>query len=155
MSSFRIIPLSEAAASSARAGQTEPAQAVDSVIADEAHAFPCRHCLTDAAPGEKLLLLPHSPFEQVGPYAEVGPIFVHADACPRWERPGEIPDQLRRRLLALRGYDARERMVAADVVDGRELETLLSKLLARPEVEFVHARFARPGCFACRIERAT
>ncbi|MGZ3429682.1 MAG: DUF1203 domain-containing protein [Polyangia bacterium] len=30
----------------------------------------------------------------------------------------------------------------------------LERLLARGDVAFVHARFARTGCFACGIERA-
>jgi hypothetical protein len=124
------------------------------IVADEPGAFPCRHCLRDAEPGEPLLLASHSPFALPGPYKEVGPVFVHQERCERWRDAG-VPEQLRRRLLALRGYDRRQTLVGAVVVEGATLEAELAQLLARSDVDFVHARFARPGCFACRIERAS
>jgi hypothetical protein len=45
-------------------------------------------------------------------------------------------------------------MIEADVVDGRELETCVSRILGRPAVAYAHIHFARPGCFACRVDRA-
>jgi len=44
-------------------------------------------------------------------------------------------------------------MVAADVVDGRELSGQLDWMLARREVTYVHVHNAKPGCFACRVTR--
>jgi hypothetical protein len=46
-------------------------------------------------------------------------------------------------------------MVAADVVDGKAMDRLLGELLGRPDVELVHVRNARPGCFACEVRRPT
>jgi hypothetical protein len=57
-------------------------------------------------------------------------------------------------VLALRGYDRAQLLVDAAIIDGAALEPELDRLLARDDVDFVHVRFARPGCFACRIERA-
>jgi len=37
-------------------------------------------------------------------------------------------------------------------VDG--LEPLIARFLALPEVDYLHAHFARRGCFAARIDRA-
>jgi Protein of unknown function (DUF1203) len=122
------------------------------IVADKPAAFPCRHCLRDAEPGELLLLASHSPFAQPGPYKEVGPVFVHASRCERW-RGADVPLQLRRRLLALRGYDRGQAMVDAEVVEGAAFEAELARLFSRRDVDFVHVRFARPGCFACRVER--
>jgi len=45
-------------------------------------------------------------------------------------------------------------MVAADIVEGREMVPLVHRLLAEPGVEYLHAHFARRGCFAARIEPA-
>ena len=126
---------------------------VELTTADAPHAFPCRHCLRDAEPGEKLLLFSHSPFVQPGPYREVGPVFAHLEPCAR-SAGGAVPDQLRRRLLAVRGYDRDQRLIACDVAEGNELESLSGAFLARPEVAYVHVRFARAGCYACRIDRA-
>ena len=45
--------------------------------------MPCRHCLTDIKAGEPYLILAHRPFSSVQPYAEQGPIFLHAESCSR------------------------------------------------------------------------
>ena len=45
---------------------------------------PCRHCLDDIAKGAPMLVLAHRPFPAPQPYAEVGPIFVHGEDCPRY-----------------------------------------------------------------------
>src|SRR5688572_26743355 len=45
--------------------------------------LPCRHCLRHIAVGEPYLTLAHRPFPKTQPYAETGPIFLHADECER------------------------------------------------------------------------
>jgi hypothetical protein len=122
------------------------------VVADEPHSFPCRRCMTDAAPGERLLLLPYDPFPSESPYTGQGPIFVHADGCEPFRQNGEVPDQLRRRQLAIRAYDRDAMMVGCDVVDGTFLEGAAQRLLAIPGAAYAHVHYARPGCFACRVE---
>lgn len=143
---MRIIPIPTEVAERVRVG-LEPA-----VARVAQGGEPCRHCLEDAAPGETMLLFSYSPFATGGPYREQGPIYVHARACARFAG-AEIPEQVRRRLVALRGYDAKGDMLEADVVDGRQLGPLLDRLLDREDVAFVHVRNARPGCFACEIRR--
>ena len=61
----------------------EYGNALEPIVADELHAFPCRHCLRDAEIGEPMLLVSHSPFALPGPFKEVGPLFVHANGCAR------------------------------------------------------------------------
>jgi hypothetical protein len=39
-------------------------------------------------------------------------------------------------------------------VEGAEVEGLIEKLLANPEVAYLQAHFAKRGCYAARIERA-
>src|SRR5450432_1574756 len=153
MISFRIEPIESAAVENARARLQQHDPTVELVIADEPNSYPCRHCLEDALPGERMLLFSHSPFEKLGPYKEFGAVFAHERSCVRATSPA-IPEQLRRRLLALRGYSADQKILAADVVQGAALEPLLEELLRKPEVAYVHARFAKFGCFACRIDRA-
>jgi hypothetical protein len=57
-------------------------------------------------------------------------------------------------LISLRAFDASNMMVDADVVQGAELEPLIQRFLALPEVAFLQAHHARRGCYAARIERA-
>jgi len=150
---MHIIPLATEVVERWRSrGVDEYGNTLAPIVADAPAAFPCRHCLRDAEPGERMLLASHSPFALPGPYKEVGPVFVHADACARFAG-SELPLQLRRRLLAVRGYDRAQSLVDFAVVEGAAVDGELERLLARDDVAFVHVRFARPGCFAARIER--
>ena len=64
-----------------------------------------------------------------------------------------IEDDWRRRLLAVRGYDAASMMTTSDVVDGSGVEDALAAAFADQATDFVHVHYARPGCFACRADR--
>ena len=122
-----------------------------------AHAAPCRVCLQDALPGESVYLCTYSPFERAVPYWSAGPIFVHAHRCTPYAASAsaaEVPDALARRLLSLHAHDAAGHMHAADVVAGAELTARAERFFAEdPRITVLHVHHARPGCFACRIER--
>ena len=53
---------------------------------------PCRHCLKNVAAGEPYLVLAYRPFPDLQPYAETGPIFLHAEACERAEDAEALPE---------------------------------------------------------------
>jgi hypothetical protein len=118
---------------------------------------PCRHCLEDVAVGEEYLILAYRPFDNINPYTESGPIFLHAKACERHPSTEDMPGMLRRSTqMIVRGYSADERIVygtGAVVSTDRIAETAAS-LLTRGDVEFVHVRSATNNCFQCRIDRA-
>lgn len=42
----------------------------------------------------------------------------------------------------------------AEVKEGMELESLIDRFLTDPKVRYLHVHNARPGCYACRIDRA-
>ena len=154
MTKFCVLPVETQLASRLRAQTTDDfgnptrrSQAAD-------RGAPCRHCLHDAAPGDELILTGHSPFDQRGPYKEVGPIFLHAAGCPAYASPTVIPPVVRRRLVTIRAYDESQSIVDADVVDGADAESLIERLFADTRTRYLHARTARFGCFLCRIERA-
>ena len=118
-------------------------------VADAPHAYPCRRCLTDAQPGETVLLLSYDPWLVDSPYRPPGPVYVHED-CRRAVVP-TLPEQQRRRLLSVRAFDADGMARDAFVVTGESLD--LAVVLADPEVSFVHLHNAGPGCFAARVDR--
>ena len=131
---------------------TVPADAVRQV-ADAPHSFPCRRCLTDASPGEVLLLFPYDPWTVDSPYRQHGPVFVHERAC-RTAVVTELPDQQRRRLLSVRGFSTKGLPTVAEVLPGGEVEARLVELLHDDEgTAFVHLHNAGPGCFAARVDR--
>lgn len=55
--------------------------------------------------------------------------------------------------MSLRGFDAEGMMQAADVVDGASLEPAIEAMLADPAVAYLHLHYAKPGCYAARVDR--
>jgi hypothetical protein len=116
--------------------------------------FPCRVSLVDAAPGETLLLLNHAHLTGVTPYAATHAIYVREGAKRATPMPGEVPDVLRRRLLAVRAYDSDAMMIDADIVDGNDVGAQIERFFARSETCFIHLHNAKRGCFAAAVTRA-
>jgi len=120
---------------------------------DEKHGFPCRISLTDAKVGDEVILVNYEHLDVASPYRSRHAIYVREGEVP-FDAVDTVPDMLGRRLLSLRGFDNAGMMTAADVVEGRQLEDAIERLLADPRTEYLHAHIARPGCYAARIERA-
>lgn len=122
-------------------------------VADSKPGYPCRISLTDADIGEEVLLINYEHLAVDSPYRSSHAIYIRADeqTC---EVVDTVPAMLRSRLLSLRAFDADGMLTTADVVDGRELEATITQMFLDPRVAFLHAHFARPGCYAARIERA-
>lgn len=133
---------------------TLAARGIERHVADVTPGYPDRIELRDAEPGESLLLLNYVHQEADTPYRASHAIYVLENARERYDRVDEVPDVLRRRLLSLRAFDATHHLVDADVIDGREAEATLLRLLANPRVDYLHAHYAKPGCFAARVDRA-
>lgn len=112
---------------------------------------PLRCCLTEAAVGEQVALLAWQPSATPGPYAEVGPVFVHAQRCPGPAGTG-YPEAFRHRRQLLRAYDGQGRAVDNEVTEGAGAEAALTALLARPEVALVHSRNPLAGCYMFRVD---
>jgi hypothetical protein len=121
---------------------------------DEKPGFPCRVSLQDAEPGETVLLLNYEHLPVDSPYRSSHAIYVREREQASFDEVNEVPPALLPRLLAVRAIDAQGMIVAADVVEGRALVPLVEQYLADAEVAYLHAHFARRGCFAARIDRA-
>lgn len=157
ISSYQVRPLREDFVQRARLqGLDDLNQPVEHHIAQGGE--PCRDALRRARPGERLILASYCPLDLPGPYREYGPVFLLADpeaqakGAARLPLEGELP--YLRENFVLRAYSAEQRIVAAEIVSPTQAESTLQDLLARADVDFVLARFAAYGCYACRIERA-
>ncbi|MEC3860235.1 DUF1203 domain-containing protein [Mesobacterium sp. TK19101] len=124
------------------------------VVADTNPGYPCRVSLQDAQIGEDLLLLNHHHLRSDGPYDGRHAIYVRRNAITCTPAPGDVPEQLSRRLLSVRGFGADQMMRAAEVVQGTGLAQTLHRLLADPSISFVDIHNAGPGCYAARATRA-
>jgi len=122
-------------------------------IADRTPGFPCRVSLADAEPGERVIPLPYAHQPAESPYRASGPIFVRETAQTAAVPPDAVPALLRSRMLSVRAYDARDLMIDAAVIDGRELEQALARTLDNERVSYIHLHYAGPGCYACRVDR--
>jgi hypothetical protein len=124
------------------------------VVADDQPGFPCRHCLRDAEIGDEMILFTHAPLPARGAYWSAGPVFVHAAGCPRYAEVDRLPELVLGRLLSIRAYDRRQRIVEGELVPGADAMPVITSLLARPEVDHLLVHFARLGCYAFRVDRA-
>jgi len=118
---------------------------------------PCRHCLGYVEAGEEYLVLCYRPFPAPQPYAETGPIFLHAEECPAYDPAQGLPPrhQAGHNAQILRGYGADDRIVYGTgvVVEPAAIETEAAGLLERADVAYVHMRSATNNCFTLRIDR--
>lgn len=121
--------------------------------ADACPGFPCRVSLEDAVPGERVLLVPYVHLDGDTPYRASGPVFVRQGALTATPADSEVPSLLRLRSLSVRAYDHDRLMTGADLIDGCDLEQAIGRLFDDDRVAFLHVHFARPGCYACRVDR--
>jgi len=130
------------------------AQGARRYIADAKPGFPDRIAVSDAEPGETLLLVNHVHQPADTPYRASHAIFVRESEAAPCDLVDAIPGAMRTRPLSLRGFDKDDMMIEGDLVDGAEAGALIALFFANPEVVYIHAHYARRGCYAARIDRA-
>ncbi len=128
---------------------------VPEIHISDGNGVPCRHCLSDVPKGEKYLILSYKPFEEDQPYAEQGPIFLHARECDAYDKHTALPKLYETRAgMLLRGYDKTDRIIygTGQTVAPYEIKNAAERLLARDDVSYIHARSPTNNCFHFRIE---
>ena len=121
-------------------------------VADEMPGFPCRQCLRDAEIGDAMILVSHDPFRGTSPYHSASPIFLHREPCTR-DNTDVLPEQLTRRRLSVRAFDADEMMLDAALIEGRDLAATITNLLTNADVERLHIHNEPRGCYAASVQR--
>jgi hypothetical protein len=154
---IRFEAMSTAEARAYQAGALDAnGQKPERQISDGA-GVPCRHCQQDVAKGAAYLILNYRPFPALQPYAESGPIFLHAEQCERYDDDGEPPAMFfkNHRRYLIKGYNDRDRIVYGTgwIVEPADMPAAAEKILARDDVKYVHVRSALNNCYQCRIDR--
>jgi hypothetical protein len=116
--------------------------------------YPCRVTLRDAKPGERLLLMNYEHQSAATPFRSSHAIYVIDGADTAAPKRDEVPGQLASRMLSVRAFSEDGMIVGADVVDGSLAAPLFERLLDDKRVAYLHAHFAKYGCYAARIDRA-
>lgn len=151
--SFSITPLPTELAEKVRRSLRDDFGNQLSVQIDHDGGSPCRHCLKLTSPGDALLLFTYKPFAQPCLYQEIGPVFVHASDCARYDE-AKFPADFLTRPLLLRPYNERDEICGSQVlVSAGEAEATLLRLFDDAGTAYVHARSVSRGCFLFRIDR--
>jgi hypothetical protein len=127
--------------------------AVRRIADDHRPGSPCRVSMTDATPGDELILVNYEHHPVDSPYRMRFAIFVRKGE-ERFDAIDEVPEQLRLRTLAVRAFDANAMMVDRELVEGSDVEAAIERLFADPRAAYLHIHFAAPGCYAARVDRA-
>ena len=121
-------------------------------VADAKPGFPCRISLTDADVGEEVLLINFEHLPTDSPYRSRHAIYIRRNE-EHFDAVDDVPIMLRTRLLSVRAFDDSGMMRAADVIEGAEIERVIAAQFADPDTRYLHIHFAKPGCFAARVDR--
>jgi hypothetical protein len=114
--------------------------------------YPCRVSLTDSQEGDKLLLVNYEHHPARSPYRMRFAVYVRRGE-ETYDAVDQVPEQFRRRTLAVRSFDADAMMVGWELVDGRQLVAGIERLLADARAAYLHVHFAAPGCYAACVTR--
>lgn len=117
------------------------------------HPAPCRISLTDAKPGDEVILTNYEHLPVDSPYRMRFAIYVR-NGEETYDEVDAVPEQLRKRTLAARAFDKDGMMVKFELVEGTNLEGAIERLFAEPRAAYLHVHFAAPGCYAARVDRA-
>ena len=137
------------------------------LIADAGGGAPLRCCLRASRPGESIALVSYAPLRRwaartgadPGPYDEVGPVFIHPDACAGQDGT-DYPAAFTGSRRVLRSYSAAGHILGGQLVEPDEVRDpaaaglVVAGIFADPAVALVHARAVEPGCFTFEIRRA-
>lgn len=154
---IRFVPLPSDVVGHYRGGGADAYGNAPEALTSDGSGLPCRHCLTDIAAGDGVLLVAHRPFPVAHAYAETGPVFLHAAACDAHAGDDALPPILQaRESVVLRGYSADHRIVdgTGGIVRTDDLSDHAHRLLSRPLIDYLHVRSASNTCFQCVVVRA-
>ena len=149
---MRFIPLDPATVAAARRGAPDANGQPPERSVSDGPGHPCRCCLRDIGAGEPMLILAARPFAALHPYAELGPVFLHAEECGAWTEEGVPPVLTSSPDFLVKGYDTSERIVygTGGIVPAEALAARAAALLADPGIAFVDIRSARNNCWQAR-----
>jgi Protein of unknown function (DUF1203) len=145
---------------------TEVAEAVRATLRAPVYGFPahaelatddapCRHCLRSFVVGkDRRILFTFDRFTGIESLPQPGPVYVHAEACPRYSEDAGFPEELRRSPRTVEAYARGRRLLAQEYVADGKFEPVIEKLLTHPNVDYLQVNSTTAGCFTFRIERA-
>jgi Protein of unknown function (DUF1203) len=152
---IRIVAIPTELAESVRSTMRAPVYGFPAHAELATDAAPCRHCLRITAPGEeRRILFTYDRFTGLESLPQPGPIYIHADNCPRYPEHGGFPEELRGSPRTVEAYARGRRLVAQEYVSDGKFEPAIEKLFTCADVDYLQVNSTTAGCFTFRIERA-
>ena len=156
MTAFRITAIPTEVVESVRATLRAPGYGFPAHSEPATDAAPCRHCLRIIEPGKSSrILFTYDRFRGVESLPQPGPVYIHAESCPRYEENGGFPEELRNSPRTLEAYGRGRRLIAQEYVADGKYEPAIEKLFADSKVDYVQVNSTTAGCFTFRIDRPT
>ena len=112
-------------------------------------------CLRISKEPEEFLLISYQPLPDRNPYAEIGPIFIHARDCEPYATLDEFPQDFLQRQLVLRAYDRDGRIADAVVAEPGDGSNAAARFLSDDRIAEVHVRHTSYTCYDFKIVRHT
>ena len=155
---LRFIALDTSRVEALQNGQPDDNGQLPERYTSKGQGIPCRHCLQDVEAGDDFLALAYRPFPDLQPYAELGPIFLHAERCSRYSNEHEPPQMLfKRDSVLLKGYTHENRILygTGQIVEPQDIKEAAQAIFENPGVAYIHVRSASNNCYTCRLELST
>jgi hypothetical protein len=154
MTAMRVEAIPTEVANAVRATMRAPRYgfpAHEELATDDA---PCRHCLRLIRAGaQRSILFTYDRFAGVELLPQPGPVYIHAEDCPRYSGEAGFPEELRGSPRTLEAYARPRRLVAQEYVADGKFEPAIERLMSRQEVDYIQVNSTTAGCFTFRIVR--
>ncbi|WP_284945934.1 DUF1203 domain-containing protein [Acidisoma cladoniae] len=123
-------------------------------VVDSKPGFPDRVEVCDMDVGQTAILLNYEHQPADTPYRARHAIFVREGADQALDLVDSVPEVLRIRTISLRAFNDSGEMLDADLAEGTDLVPMIERFFENPDVAYLHAHYAKHGCYAARILRA-
>src|ERR1700682_1220332 len=154
MKDVRIVAIATEIAEQVRATLKAPVYGFPAHLEVTTDAAPCRHCLRTIAPKDRRILFTYDRFTGKESLPQPGPVYIHADDCPRYREDMGFPEELRGSPRTLEAYARGRRIVRQKYVSDGRFEPVVAELFAQPDVDYLQVNSTTAGCFTFRIERS-
>jgi hypothetical protein len=155
MPPFRVIAIPSEVADAVRSTHRSPGYGHPTHTEVATGHGPCRQCLRTFAVGhERRVLFTYDPFTGTESLPLPGPVFIHEAPCERYAEDGGFPVDMRSHPLTFNAYARGRQLRAQEYVADGCVEPVIERLLGRSDVDYIHVRDTRAGCFDFSIERA-
>ena len=155
MKTLKFIPISTSSVRALQKGKNDIHGNTPEIRISDGTGLPCRHCLEHISEGDEYLILSYKPFSTTQPYAEQGPIFLHAKECEPYDSQDVLPKMYGPEgHLLIRGYNEDERIVygTGTIVQNAQIVKESQKILEQQDVAYLHVRSTTNNCYQFRIE---